>query len=137
VPKYEKRIKAGKKTYIVRYTTRALLFLEEKLGFTVAEMEVKAAERQLGFKQICTLFWAGLEGHRMKVSPDGEAYVFDDIPEILDAAGGLYGVVDVLMDAIQSSEAVGERPPVAGPTLVPTKDGRAGTTSSRKDSKPV
>ena len=71
----EVELKAGEKTYVLRYTTNALVELEERTGRSVMDIANRPS-----FKDARALVWAGL----IHANPD---LTLEQAGEIMDAAG--------------------------------------------------
>ncbi len=85
---------AGDKQYTLRFTQNALYLLEEKLGRVLFS---KVGE---GIIDVQTMFWAGLEGARLKYKTREKAFTIFEAGEIIDAAreGGAEPF-QIMMDA--------------------------------------
>ena len=88
------------KTYGLRFTSNALFKLEEKSGRSVPEMLVAFNEGRCGVRDIQLMFWAALEGHRLKSKPRSSPYTVEEAGDIIDDAGGFREVADLLTTAI-------------------------------------
>jgi len=80
----------------LRYTTNALVMLEESLGKPIGEIMNDFANGLYGFKDIRNLLWAGLLDEDSSLTPE-------DAGNLLDEAEDFAEVVTKIGEALQES----------------------------------
>lgn len=100
-------VEGEEKTYHLRYNYNALILLEEALGMGIVEFGDRLRQRQLRFRDIRSLIWAGLVGENEQMTMQAAGLVIDEV--------GLQPIVTAAMEAffaafpsLQKDESRGE-----------------------------
>ena len=80
----------------LRYTTNALVMLEESLGKPIGEIMNNFANGLYGFKDIRNLLWAGLLDEDSSLTPEDAGNLIDEAEDFAD-------VVSKIGEALQES----------------------------------
>ncbi|WP_138423721.1 GTA-gp10 family protein [Maritimibacter alexandrii] len=92
-PRAKTTFEAAGKTYTLQFTTNALVELEEATGKSV--VDILESEQQ-SMKMLRAIFWAGLIEHH-------DTMTQKEAGAIIDAAGGLDAVMDLVNKAMTAS----------------------------------
>lgn len=87
---------------VIKYDFNACAAFEEEVGFGVTEA---FSGRQVGFRVIRALVWAGLLGAGDPVSLETTG---ERIQKRIDAGLDLQGLMDAIMSALEKSELLGK-----------------------------
>jgi hypothetical protein len=90
----------GGTTYVLRYSHRSLVLLENELGKSLIKImrEIdgwKANPEDMRLGTICALLWAGLQRHQPNMTVEEATDLLDDID------GGASAMIDIIGEAFQ------------------------------------
>ncbi|MGG3737250.1 GTA-gp10 family protein [Aeribacillus pallidus] len=95
--------------YSLRYTTNALVELEETLGLTVPEILVRFERGGIGFKAIRTIVWAGLI-HQFDNGDGTYDFTLTEAGDLIDELG-FEAVMEKVTQALESAFPESENKP--------------------------
>jgi len=103
-------IKAGKKTYEIRFSTYAMMRLEQELGTSVLGIAEAFSKGTGMFKEAVHMLWAGLEGARVHRGEEAEAFTLESAANVIDEMGGIKEVLGCIMEPFTEAFPKAETP---------------------------
>lgn len=116
---------AGGKSYTLRFSTFALVKLEESLGKSLVEImnEISRLDT-MRLKTVVALLWAGLQKHHPGTTEEDAANLIDDV------GGGIAGVMPHINDAFERAFGKSSGTKGTNPTQKPANGIGTGSSSS-------
>jgi hypothetical protein len=118
---------AGKQ-YVLRYSHRALVLLEERTGKSLMQIikEIdgwRTAPENMKLGTVCTLLWAGLQKHQPEMTVDDATDLLDDVD------GGVPQIIELLGTSLQRAFSAPGTKGTNPPTKAENGAGMSSTSS--------
>lgn len=123
----------------IRFTTYAMMILEQALGFAAPMVGLRIAKQEGVYREIAHMFWAGLEGARIFHERPRRPYTVEEACVLIDRMGGIKEAMKMVspafMDSFPKPETPEEIKDAQEAGFLPVKDDKEDPTETGKPEK--